>query len=190
VVVIHKKKKNGQQNYRPDSLLSVVAKVLEKIIVNAMISFFEHHNLLSIRQFGFSSNRSASDLLLTMTTEWDKALDRGTDTYVIALDIAGAFDRVWHRGLTAKLRSYGISGPLLTLLTDYLEGRSLHAVLNGHSSSVHPTKASVPQGSVLGPLLWNIYFNDILPQARAYVDDCILTFTCKKKQQAETIDHI
>jgi len=94
-------------------------------------------------------NRSASDLLLTMTTAWNQSLDEGCDTYVIALDIAEAFDRVWHRGIIAKLHSLGIDGKLLSLLQDYLKGTSLQVAINGHTSSEYPVEASVPQGSVL-----------------------------------------
>ena len=121
-----------------------------------------------------------------MSTRWHHSLDRGRDSFVIALDIAGAFDRVWHSGLATKLRSMGVCGGLLLLLQDYLRDRSLFVVVNGQSSQDHPISAGVPQGSVLGPLLWNVFFNDLLqliPEAHAYADDCTLTFPC------DSIDH-
>ena len=158
-----------------------------------MSTFLEAHHLLSHKQFGFRGGRSAADLLLLQSATWNKTLDCGHDTFVIALDIAGAFDRVWHQGLTSKLKSLGINGFLLHLLEDYLQDRSLQVVVNGHSSSKYPIKASVPQGSVLGPLLWNIYFNDILqlvPEAYAYADDCTLTFTCDRHDRQATLLHI
>ena len=89
-------------------------------------------------------------------------MDNRRFTYVIALDIAGAFDRVWHAGIIAKLESMGIHGNLLMMLESYLRDRRFHVVVNGHSSKEYPVGASVPQGSVIGPLLWNVYFNDIL----------------------------
>ena len=175
VVATHKKnKKTSPQNYRPISLLSILAKVYERILVKNITNFFDTHHLINNRQFGFRSKRSVSDLLLQLTTKWQKSLENGIDTCVIALDIAGAFDRVWHKGLIAKLKSLGISGDLLLLLQDYLQGRTLQVVVNGSTSSEYPIEASVPQGSVLGPLLWNVYLNDILqliPQAHAYADD-------------------
>ena len=142
--------------------MSILAKVYERILVKNITNFFDTHQLINNRQFGFRSKRSVSDLLLQLTTKWQKSLENGTDTCVIALDIAGAFDKVWHKGLIAKLKSFGISGDLLLLLQDYLQGRTLQVVVNGSTSSEYPIEASVPQGSVLGPLLWNIYLNVIL----------------------------
>jgi len=194
VVAIHKKmSKTSPTNYRPISLLSIVAKVYERILVKRMASFLDEHHLISNRQFGFRSQRSASDLLLQLTTAWQESLDAGGETFVIALDIAGAFDRVWHKGIIAKLRSLGIAGPLLSLLEDYLHGRTMQVVVNGQTSSKFPIEASVPQGSVIGPLLWNVYFNDILqliPNAQAYADDCTLSFTCSHPSRKETVHHI
>jgi len=194
VCAIHKKKCRGDpQNYRPISLLSVVGKVFESIIAAKITKFLDSHHLLNSRQFGFRQGRSAADLLLLHSAAWNQSLDRGEDTFVVALDIAGAFDRVWHQGITTKLRSLGISGELLHLLQDYLNGRTLRVVVNGHTSTELPVKASVPQGSVLGPLLWNVYFNDILqliPEATAYADDCTLTFTCERNERHNTVVRI
>jgi len=194
VVAIHKKlSKTSPMNYRPISLLSILAKVYERILVKKMTSFFDEHHLISNRQFGFRSQRSASDLLLQLTTAWQNSLDVGNETFVIALDIAGAFDRVWHKGIIAKLKSLGIAGALLMLLEDYLHGRTMQVVVNGHTSSKFPVGASVPQGSVIGPLLWNVYFNDILqliPNAHAYADDCTLSFTSNHLNRKDSVHHI
>ena len=125
-----------------------------------------------------------------MSTDWNKALDNGKYTYVIALDIAGAFDRVWHKGLIAKLLSFGLDSDVTDLMENYLMDRFLKVAVNGYTSKECKIGASVPQGSVLGPLLWNIYFNDILqliPEAYAYADDCTLTFTYSDEERKETI---
>uniref|UniRef100_A0A0P4VPS6 Reverse transcriptase domain-containing protein n=1 Tax=Scylla olivacea TaxID=85551 RepID=A0A0P4VPS6_SCYOL len=100
---------------------------------------------------------------------------------------------MWHHGLIAKLNSMGVRCHLLLLLQDNLRGRYLRVVVNGHSSNEHPISASVPQGSVLGPLLWNAFFNDLLhliPEAHAFADNCTLTFPCDNDEPRKTIAHI
>ena len=194
VSAIHKKgSRNSLKNYRPISLLSVVGKLYEKIIVQRMSAFFDDNQLISSKQYGFRKQRSTSDLLLQLTSEWNATLDKREYTYVIALDIAGAFDRVWHQGLTAKLKSLGIDGNLLGLIDNYLQNRVLQVALNGHTSEEYQIEASVPQGSVIGPMLWNVFFNDLLqmiPQSFAYADDCTLTFKCTDENRCETIELI
>ena len=194
VVAVHKKKsRTCIANYRPISLLSVVGKVYEKILTKALTDYLDKHYLLSAKQFGFRKERSTADLLLNMSSDWNKHLDKGEDCYVVALDIAGAFDRVWHAGLISKIRSLGIDGNLLELIKSYLKNREFHVVVNGYSSNEYEIAASVPQGSVLGPLFWNIYFDDILhliPEASAYADDCTMNFICKNGNHHLTISHI
>ncbi|XP_069987649.1 uncharacterized protein [Penaeus vannamei] len=173
VVAIHKKgKRTDPINYRSISLLSVLGKVLEAIIADKISCFLTSHHLLNNKQFGFRINRSAADLLLQLSTAWQKSLDQGKDTFIIALDIAGAFGRVWHRGLITKLNSLGIRGHLLHLLQDYLQSRFLRVVMNGQTSDEHSIHASVPQ------------------DAYAYADDCTLTFPCDSSDHRATVAHI
>ncbi|XP_047471197.1 uncharacterized protein LOC125026661 [Penaeus chinensis] len=134
------------------------------------------------------SQRWAPDLLLHLTTIWHQVPDTRKDTFVVAFDIAGAYDNVWHKGLASKLKSFGIDGNLLMLHEDSLQERTLRVVVNGLTSGEFLIQASVPQGSVIGPLLWNVYFNDILkliPEAYAFADDCTLTFTCDTQNRAD-----
>ena len=179
VVPVHKKGSRSEAaNYRPISLLSVVGKVLEDILTRRLTSHLETQHLLSARQFGFRKARSAADLTLLLSNEWSDALDQGRPTAVLALDIAGAFDRVWHAGLVERLHAAGVGGALLELLRDYLQEREMRVVHNGQQSSPVKIGAGVPQGSVLGPLLWNVYVNDMLnlvPSARAYADDVTIS---------------
>ena len=94
---------------------------------------------------------------------------------IVALDIKGAFDQVWHNGLCAKLSSKGITGRLHVWLQNYLQGRSIKVVLSGQSSVPHSINASVPQGSILGPLLFSIFIDDVVEQCKnsifLYADD-------------------
>ncbi|KAK4297983.1 hypothetical protein Pmani_029631, partial [Petrolisthes manimaculis] len=95
---------------------SVVGKILERIVVQTLTHHLDDESLLSNQQFGFRSGRSTSDLLMLLSRDWQDSLDSGLDTIVVALDIAGAFDHVWHAGLLEKLRAKGIRGHLLMLM--------------------------------------------------------------------------
>ncbi|XP_045118181.1 uncharacterized protein LOC123508485 [Portunus trituberculatus] len=194
ITPVHKKRSRAEPgNYRPISLLSVVSKIFERIIGEQINKYLEENHLLSPKQFGFRKGRSTSDLLLLLSKSWHDALDAGRPSLVIALDIAGAFDSVWHHALTTKLQQLGITGDLLQLFTSYLTGRSLRVVVNGSTSSSFPVEASVPQGSVLGPILWNIYFNDLLqssPEAAAYADDCTLSWAYERGEAQNVVQAV
>lgn len=188
-----KKKKTVAKNYRPVSLLPVLSKVLESIVASRVTEHLEKHHLLCGRQFGFRPGRSAADLHLLLTSEWSAALDAGKATAVVALDIEGAFDKVWHAGLLAKLRAAGVDGPLLLLFGDYLRERNLKVVIDGQESEQHAVRSGVPQGSCLGPLLWNIYINDLLhliPSVRDYADDLTLAQSYSPGEETDTADHM
>ncbi len=166
VAPVHKKgSRSDPANHRPVALLSMLSvadKALESITAQRLASRLESQHLLSDRQFGFRKGRSAADLNLLLSTDWSDGLDRGSPTAVLALDIAGAFDRVWHSALVERLRAAGVGGPLLNLLVHYLQERHMQVVHGGRQSSPYTTGAGVPQGSVLGPLLWNIFISDLL----------------------------
>ena len=165
----------------------MIGKAFERVIAAAIWQHLNDHQLLSPQQFGFRPGCSTSDLLLLLSQAWQDTLDEGLDTLVVALDIAGAFDRVWHSGLIEKLRAKGVEGPLLRLLKNYLQKRTLRVVINGRTSTPLDIRASVPQGLVLGPLLWNVYIDDLLrqlPAMKAFADDCTLSFSyCRQESQ-------
>ena len=166
------------KNYRPVGLLSVVSKVFEKLVNNRIVDHLEKCGLFSDFQYGFRSSRSTADLLTVVSDRIAKAFNRSGATRAVALDISKASDRVWHAGLLHKLKSYGISGPIFSLISSFLSNRRLRVVLDGKSSQKYPLNAGVPKGSTLGPTLFLLYINDlpddVICDIAIYADDTTL----------------
>lgn len=181
VVPVHKRSsKSTVSNYRPISLLPIISKVMEAIINRRMVNFLEHHKCFSDNQFGFRKNIGSADLLTQLSHQFSHTAGQGGAVRVLAVDIAGAFDRVSHRGVLHKLKCMGIDGSLLVWLRHYLHNRQMSAVVGGSTSSSYPISAGVPQGSILGPTLFLAYINDaedhLPPNLRlaVYADDTTL----------------
>ena len=165
-------------NYIPISLLNTLGKVLEKIVHKHVFNFCRDKSIISTLQSGFVPGDSTVNQLTDIYNTFCKALNEGKEVRAIFCDISKAFDRVWHRGLLYKLRRAGINGSLLHRFSNYLHDRKQRVVLPGATSDWSTIRAGVPQGSILGPLLFLIYINDIVEDIhssiRLFADDTSL----------------
>ena len=179
------------QNYRPVSLLPICGKILERLIFNEMFKFFIENKLISSSQSGFKPGDSCINQLLSITHEVYSSFDEGLEVRSIFLDIAKAFDKAWHYGIILKLTQNDISGNLLNLLRDFLNYRKQQVILNGQFSTWKNVNAGVRQGSILGPLLFLIYINDLTEgvssNAKLFADDTSL-FSVTYDIQSSTIN--
>lgn len=179
ITPVHKKDDPSLvSNYRPISLLNTLGKVLEKIVHKHLFNYCRDNNLITTFQSGFVPGDSTVNQLTDLYNTFCKALDEGKEVRAIFCDISKAFDRVWHRGLLYKLRRAGITGSLLSWFSNYLQDRQQRVVLPGATSEWSPVRAGVPQGSILGPLLFLLYINDIVDNIkssiRLFADDTSL----------------
>ena len=162
-------KRQVATNYRPISLMSVLSKCLEKLVFKRLYSHLD--KFLPIHQSGFRQRDSTAYQLARLVHRLATAGDEGNTTLACFYDLSKAFDRVWHKGLLAKLHHFGVRSHALAWITDYLSDRRQCVRLRNSTSSWLPVPAGVPQGSVLGPLLFLAYTID-LPNCVRHPTQC------------------
>ncbi|XP_072018350.1 uncharacterized protein [Amphiura filiformis] len=172
VVPIFKKgSRSSPANYRPISLTAILCKLCEHVVHSAIINHLSEQKILSDAQHGFRKRRSCDTQLILTIDDLAKGIEDKGQTDMILLDFAKAFDKVSHRLLLHKLQHYGIRGPTLQWVTDFLSHRTQQVLVDGQISTQANVSSGVPQGSVLGPLLFLAYINDL--------PDCVKSSTTR-----------
>ena len=187
VVLVHKREdKMLVKNYRLISLLPIFGKMFERVMHNSLFNYFPSNRLFTPSQSGFLPGGSCIAQLLSIIHEIPTAFDENStvDVRGVFLDLSKAFDKLWHDGIIFKLKAYGAEGELLSLLKSYLKNREQRVVLNSQTVEWRKIMSGIPQGSVLGPLLFLIYINDlpdgIKSLCKIFAEDTSLLMTLKR----------
>ena len=189
--IFKKGDRSKASNYRPVSLTSVCSKLVEHIIHSHLMTYFEDNNTLTDYQHGFRKNRSCEAQLINTIQDLAAGMDKSTQIDAILLDFSKAFDKVSHQRLLRKLHHYGVRASTLRWIQSFLGDRTQRVVVDGESSTTAPVTSGVPQGTVLGPLLFLVYINDLPSRvkatARLFADDCLLYRTVNSSDDVASL---
>nr|AMS38375.1 hypothetical protein [Bactrocera tryoni] len=181
IIMVQKPGKSAQEasSYRPISLLPILSKLLEAVIIRRLQNIIEEKDLIPIHQFGFRSQHSTIDQVHRITSIIEDAMEKKQNCTAVFLDVSQAFDRVWHHGLLHKLRLL-FPQHLTELLASYLSNRYFRIKQGQSYTTLQPIKTGVPQGSVLGPLLYILFTSDMPTPPNCTIatfadDTCIIT---------------
>ena len=192
ITPIYKKDgRNKVENYRGVHLTSQLCKAMESIVKEDIVNHLFKFNLIRETQHGFTVGKSCVTNLLLFLEEITKTIDEGTPVDIIYMDFRKAFDSVPHQRLLKKIKAHGISGKLYKWIEQWLTGRKQRVVVKGQTSSWEDVMSGVPQGSVLGPLLFIIYINDIdsniVSTLSKFADDCKIKYKVSTEEDTDTI---
>ena len=185
VIPIYKKQDHEVlSNYRPVSLLPCFSKILERLVFDRSVDYINTHEILNDKQFGFRSNHSTSMAIIELVDKINTAVEKNETTIAIFLDLSKAFDTIDHNILLYKLEHYGFRGIVLDWFKNYLSNRKQYVSYNSCDSDLKDIICGVPQGSILGPLLFILYVNDITNSSNVldfilFADDTTIDYSHK-----------